>query len=620
MRSTLSIVVAVLAFETASPALAQERTRPPQGPPGTVTLPLAEYDRLVDRANNPTKRPDPPPMEAVISRGEFRVRVGAGVVRGTLRLEGEVFRTGAARIPLVNDATIFEARTDGRPLPVMREGNSHVAIVTGPAPFSASIDWGVALGVAPGRASFTLPASQAGSVSATIDLPGDPADIRVEPGLITQRQTAAGRTHVDVTLKPGEKSQVSWAMREAGPQTTPADARMLADVKSLWRIGEADVQLVALIEITMIRGEARSFGVHLPAGFEPSSITGSSLDTSDTKGDVLTLVVRDAGQRRHQFLISAERPHEAGPFKLEAPLLSVASAQRETGEVAIEGGGTIEVGASGDEALRRMDVREVHASLRSLSQEPLLAAFRYQRRPGETRKLALDVKRFPDAPVIAAVADHATVTSLLTTEGRMLTEITLRLRNRAQPFVKVTLPAGATMLSVDVAGESARPVQGSDGLRVPLLRPGFKTSGAYPVSFVYLQAGTPFEKRGDAYLTVAAVDLPISMLEWELFVPDGYSVKPTGGNVIPGAALVVVAAGLRTSGVVESVTIDEAKAPAKTEQEPQQTSQNVLNLQRRVAGVLPVRIDVPRTGTSHRYMRPLVLGEVTEVSLKYKRR
>jgi hypothetical protein len=52
---------------------------------------------------------------------------------------------------------------------------------------------------------------------------------------------------------------------------------------------------------------------------------------------------------------------------------------------------------------------------------------------------------------------------------------------------------------------------------------------------------------------------------------------------------------------------------------PQQTaSANVLNLQRRVAGVLPVAIDVPRTGTSFSFVRPLVLDEETKVTFSYK--
>jgi hypothetical protein len=50
------------------------------------------------------------------------------------------------------------------------------------------------------------------------------------------------------------------------------------------------------------------------------------------------------------------------------------------------------------------------------------------------------------------------------------------------------------------------------------------------------------------------------------------------------------------------------------------TSANVMNLQRRVAGVLPVAIDVPRAGTSFSFVRPLVLDEETKVTFSYRSR
>ena len=47
-------------------------------------------------------------------------------------------------------------------------------------------------------------------------------------------------------------------------------------------------------------------------------------------------------------------------------------------------------------------------------------------------------------------------------------------------------------------------------------------------------------------------------------------------------------------------------------------SQNVVNLQRRVAGILPVRVDIPRAGKSYRFVRPLVLEEETTITFQYK--
>jgi hypothetical protein len=60
----------------------------------------------------------------------------------------------------------------------------------------------------------------------------------------------------------------------------------------------------------------------------------------------------------------------------------------------------------------------------------------------------------------------------------------------------------------------------------------------------------------------------------------------------------------------------EVRKNAATSQNAAST--NVTNLQQRVSGVLPVRVDVPRAGNSYHFVRPLVLDEETKVSFTYK--
>jgi hypothetical protein len=270
------------------------------------------------------------------------------------------------------------------------------------------------------------------------------------------------------------------------------------------------------------------------------------------------------------------------------------------------------------------------------------------------------------------------------------------------------------------------------------------------VSFVYLHAGTPFAKKGDMQMTLPKMDVPVNVLEWELFMPDRYRVDRFDGNMltadlfehavptvtygsgsgmgtgngvgvagrppmtamagqivgrivdpsgapIPGATVIVEGGGRRQQvvtdgsgayalsavpsgplvvqaqmsgfatvsrslvfdqrprqldmamslgGVSETVTVaaeapvidtrsaetnmtirmDEgryaaqASAQAKARQAETEPSANVQSLQRRASGVLPVRMEVPRAGTSHRFLKPLVIDEATVVSFRYKRR
>ena len=45
------------------------------------------------------------------------------------------------------------------------------------------------------------------------------------------------------------------------------------------------------------------------------------------------------------------------------------------------------------------------------------------------------------------------------------------------------------------------------------------------MSFVYLHAGSPFLKKGDMRMMFPRMDLPVSIVEWEVFVPEMYPVS-----------------------------------------------------------------------------------------------
>ncbi len=304
---------------TAASALAQQPLRPPQSPPGTVTLSLAEYDRLTDRAERPARRPDPPPIPAVVARAEAVVRLTGARARGTFTLEGEVFHTGVTRVPLLSNATIVDARLGSTTLPLLREGEVSVALVEGPRPFSIVVDWGADVTSAPGRASLAMPVPMAGSVRASFELPGTVADVRLEPGAITRTATAAGITHVEATLVPGSQARLSWASRQTEAPAS-RDARTLADVKTLVSLRDAEMRLTSLVEVTVLAGQPDRVELTVPAGFVVTGASGPTLDGTDERSGVLVMRVSRPAERRHQFLVSLERQAAAtGPLELPLP-------------------------------------------------------------------------------------------------------------------------------------------------------------------------------------------------------------------------------------------------------------------------------------------------------------
>ena len=708
---------------------------PAPGTAGTVTLSLSEYNRLVELANRKDKTSDEVPLPFVLSRAVFKLRVENQTLVGTVDIDGSLLAKGSVKTPLTTALTILEAKQSNLPLPLLQEGTSHAAILNGPGPFAVSLGVAAPLTIEAGRASFTLPAPLASSSILTLELPGNHANVRIEPGLVTSRDTANGQTRIEAALEPGKAARIWWTTREIAAPVAQREVRFLSDVKSVVSVGDSQLRVTALCDLNVIQGEAGEFKMSLPQGYELVTASGSTLESSDLSGNVLTLRVHDPARRNHQFLIAIERTNK--DTQAEAPLLAFADAQRETGELLVEGAGAMELKATESGGLRRMDVREAGAITRSLSHFPLQAAFRYNRRASEAPKLQLEWRQFLDADVLSAIAERATVTTLTNIEGRTLTEVSLRVRNHAKPFMKIELPAGAQLLSAEVEGERVKPVEGADGTRVPLLRAGLDSSKPYNVSFVYYSSGSKFGKSGAYDMGLPKLSIPVNLLTWEVSLPERLEVRQFGGNalsaelfptsiaknmvdaeddfsstqnwrevdlstlepgqiggvivdpiggVIPGAEVTVTntqtgtslttksddeghwrIAGMQPGAVSVAISspgfgrmvheIDlQASKPARigTTMQPgavtatveirgsdnaesnsreiedrlkkdraaqlNAASQNVFNLQRRVAGILPVAVEVPRSGKSYRFVRPLVMEEETRISFQYKSR
>jgi hypothetical protein len=734
MKSVLALSVittAILCGQAAIPA------------PGNVALPLDEYNRLIDVANRPVVQPTTPPINHVLKSAEITLKVTGEAAVGTVRIDGEIMSGGMHKIPLVSDLIVLDARRDGNDLPLEQEGGVHSAVLNGPTEFAVALQAAIPIRTEPGRATFDIAVPASGAARLTLEVPGAETYVNISPGLVTRRTVANGITTIEATLVPGEKASLWWSMRLPVQQPTVQETRFTSDVKTLVSVVESELVMAALTEVTVLRGEPTEFRVDTPDGFELTSVTGPTLIASNTTGNQVRLTVGSGSPRSHQFLLSFSKS-QMNP-DAEARLVSFVGTQRETGEVLVDGVGAMELAATERGGLRRMDIKETSPYLRSLATGTLHAAFRYQKRATESPAVGLKWERFPESDVISAVAQNATATTLITSEGRSLTEIKLTLRNRAQPFLKVALPAGATILSSEVQGVTVKPVVGADGNRVPLFRPGFKPADFYEVSFVFVHSGTPFARKGDTQLTLPKLGIAIANLQWEVFLPDRYKVSKFGGDlfveelmpfsrgldaseepvfassllslpvlrldaqttgapsgtalangqiggivtdatgsVVPNVPVrvrhqatgsvysastdrygqwrVFVPTGsveidvnapgfkryvrtathdgmrftqintvLEVGAATESITVTSGsvlstesapKIPSAAQinatPAPQSASANVQDLQRRVAGVLPITVSVPKAGNSYRFVRTLVMDEETLLTFRYR--
>ena len=290
MKNNIRVFVMILsAAAVAAHAVAEQKGGLPLPDSGNVTLPLDEYNRLVELASKPARKPETPPLNYSIKRADLKLRVESESVLGSVQLEGEVFKKGVAKVPLTSGITILDAKQENKALPLQQENGTQTAVLTGPSEFSITLNAGLPLGIEAGRASFSLPVPAAGSVQLSLLLPGENTYANINPGLITDRRSEHGHTAIEATLVPGQPATIWWAKRETTTPAVPREVRFLSEVKTLVSVSEAELRIATLADVTVVQGEPSQFEVEVPEGYEITGATGASLESSETQSGVFDL-------------------------------------------------------------------------------------------------------------------------------------------------------------------------------------------------------------------------------------------------------------------------------------------------------------------------------------------
>jgi hypothetical protein len=150
----------------------------------------------------------------------------------------------------------------------------------------------------------------------------------------------------------------------------------------------------------------------------------------------------------------------------------------------------------------------------------------------QVRALKVTVARYTQRALLTAIVDEARYHALLSREGNVLVQARYTVRNNQRSFVKIALPAGATLWSATQAGKPVRPGRSEDGgLLFPLekARAG-EEAPVFNIELLYLARGDAWADKGRASLALPSLDMPVSKTGALLYYPPAYraTVEPGG--------------------------------------------------------------------------------------------
>jgi hypothetical protein len=229
------------------------------------------------------------------------------------------------------------------------------------------------------------------------------------------------------------------------------------------------------------------------------------------KAGELAVTFLEPVEQSARFVINGET-HTPREGQIEVPLLRLLNSERETGGVAVEVLGAGEIKDQKPQGLDSADASDLGEMVAS-RQSPSLVAFRFRSGDAKaTRSLTVNVARYAQQAILMANIEEARYQVLMSNEGKTLVQARYAIRNNQRNFLKITLPQGAIIWSVSLAGKPVRPGQAPDGgLLLPLEKSRASDEApVFAVEVLYLDRTTAWTEKGRARLALPALDLPVS--------------------------------------------------------------------------------------------------------------
>jgi hypothetical protein len=606
--------------------------------PGWVVIPVDEYQSLRARAYPTERTPEPPPVDATLTRVDYDLHIAGELATGRASLTVDVLKDGWVRVPIPPGLLVREARLDGKLVSLVsgtpgKGGNQPAAVLAHAGRAVLLLDIALPISASAGEERIALPSTSSGVTRASVQLPRQGVDVRLTGGLLAEKTETATESKWLAYARGEEPLTFTWHRKMEDHHVT-LPLRQRGSLTQLTSLGEDATSLYAEVNLEVTQGAAKEARIQLPENITINQVSGAMVADWEVKAGELAVTFLEPVEQSARFVITGESktPRDG---HIEIALLRLLNAEHDAGGVAVEVLGAGEIKDLKSQGLENADATDLGDYVAG-RQSPSMVAFRFRSGDAKaSRSLAVDVARYAQQAVLMANVEEARYRVLLSKEGKTLVEAQYAIRNNSRNFLKITLPSGAAIWSASLAGKPVRPGQAPDGsLLLPLekARAG-EEAPVFVVEIFYLVRESAWAEKGKATLALPALDLPVSRTGVLLYHPPLYKLAAEPGafrmetyEAPASAAFHAFDVGSGSPVEYEYGRNSGARVDVVTKNGSQQSTQTLVDnfkaktLGGRGAKVLPIRPAFPAFGPSLFFVSELTAeNHAPSLELSYQR-
>src|SRR5262249_1555510 len=245
------------------------------------------------RAYPMERTPEPPPVDATLTRVDYDLRIAGELATGRASLTVDVLKDGWVRVPIPPGLLVREARLDGKLVSLVSgtpgKGDNQPAEVLAHAGRAVLLlDIALPVSASAGEERIALPSTSSGVTRASVQLPRQGVDVRLTGGLLAEKTETGAESKWLAYARGNEPLTFTWRRKLEDPHVT-VSLRQLGSLTQLTSLGEDATSIYAEVSLMVTQGAAKEARIQIPENITINQVSGAMVADWEAKGGELTV-------------------------------------------------------------------------------------------------------------------------------------------------------------------------------------------------------------------------------------------------------------------------------------------------------------------------------------------
>jgi hypothetical protein len=532
------------------PSLATEEVSLTDIEAGKVVLPWTELKKLLEEIESLKKAavqepelPEPLPIDYSITKAHFEGEVKDNSVRFMATFTVQVLKTGWITIPFFSNEVGIESvaidlpeqavvsdesllmtkpvsKVDSPPTQFVRNAEGYALFTKGPTTLTVNVTFYLPIHVEEltYTLSFVPPRAVINQVVLKIPEKGVNLIQKTAHTRLTQQENT---TTIETVLSERDALNLQWKIEK----DSGISRKSLATIHTLASVDKADIMVLNTIVLNYLN-TLENIAFRLPKAVEILSVESLGIEQWSTEKQEKFQLVKLIGAVNPRTPVKIDLAYrlqlDTLPIEVALPTVEIIGIENLEGFLGVEALGNLEVTAKKVTDGSAIPAKNLPKVLWQKAANPLLYGYQFHK---NTFHSALNIRSYEEIQTVVANVDLVDGVTHRTLEGKSITRILFFIRNNDRQFLTLTLPEHSHIWQAFLEGKPVKPAQKDSGeILIPMKKSAAQGEAlqSFTIEIGYITEVNKLTLKGDIINQLPTLDIPVSYLRWNLYLPEYY--------------------------------------------------------------------------------------------------